>query len=191
MIKGIVFDCYGVLVHGSLGYLRTLVPSERRPAFDELSHASDRGIVTAEEYIAGAAELLNLTADDVSDIIIKREIRSEAMVSYVKSLRDKYKIALLSNVGRGAIDRLFTPGELEELFDAVVLSSEIGITKPMREAYETAAGRLGLSAEECLMVDDIGVNVEGAKQAGMQAILFEDPEQCETAIMQFTKDEHA
>lgn len=191
MIKGIIFDCYGVLVHGSLGYLRTLTPAKNRLAFDELLHASNRGYITAEEYIAGVAELIHRTSDDVSEIIIKREVRSEEMIAYVKSLHGAYKTALLSNIGRGATDRLFTPSELKTIFDAVVLSSEIGATKPMLEAYETAAGHLGLKTNECIMIDDIAVNVEGAKRAGMQAILFEDPRQCQVELSAYLKGEHA
>lgn len=191
MIKGIIFDCFGVLAHGSLGYLRTLTPAKNRLAFDELSHASDRGYITAEEYIEGVADLIHSTSDDVSDIIIKREVRSEEMIAYAKSLHGQYKTAMLSNVGRGATEHLFAPRELEQLFDAVVLSSEIGATKPMREAYETAAKRLGLRTDECVMIDDIGVNVEGARRAGMQAILFEDPKQCQAELMLYLKGEHA
>ena len=191
MIKGIIFDCYGVLVHGSLGYLRTLTPAENHAAFDEISHASDRGFLTAEEYMEGAATLIGLTVDEVSEIIMKREVRSEEMIAYAKSLHGPYKTALLSNVGRGSMERLFAPGELEELFDAVVLSSEIGLTKPMREAYETTAKRLQLPTEECIMIDDIQVNVEGAKQAGMQAILFEDPDECKAELASYLGGEHA
>ena len=191
MIKGIIFDCYGVLAYGSLGYLRTLTPTANRPAFDELSHASDRGFLTAEEYIEGVASLIGESPDDVSEIIMKREVRSDDTIAYAKSLRGTYKTALLSNVGRGAMDRLFAPGELEELFDAVVLSSEIGAIKPMQEAYQAAANRLGLRINECLMVDDIMVNVEGARRVGMQAVLFEDLEQCKNDIMLYTRGDHA
>ncbi|HEY5695836.1 MAG TPA: HAD family phosphatase, partial [Candidatus Saccharimonadales bacterium] len=174
MIKGLIFDCYGVLVHGSLNYLRTLTPADKRRAFDDLSHASDRGIISGDEYVVGVGELIGISSQEVRDIIAKQEIRSTEMLELVKSLRTTYRTALLSNVGRGAIERLFSQHELEELFDVVVLSSEVGFTKPTREAYDITAKRLNLSPEECVMIDDILVNVEGAKAVGMQGILFKD-----------------
>jgi putative hydrolase of the HAD superfamily len=104
------------------------------------------------------------------------------MLSYVRSLRGTYKTAMLSNVGRGSVERLFTSAELHELFDATILSSEVGVTKPMAKAYEIAATQLGFSPEECLMIDDIVVNVEGARAAGMHAVLFESERQCKADI---------
>lgn len=94
------------------------------------------------------------------------------MIDYVRTLRPRYKVALLSNVGRGVIDRLFSAGELAELFDVVVLSSEVGIVKPDTAIFNFTSDKLGISAEECLMVDDLEVNIDGAVATGMQGVVF-------------------
>ena len=59
---------------------------------------------------------------------------------------------------------------LAELFDAVVISADVGMHKPQPEIYRLAAERLGVEPEECLFVDDLRENCEGAEAVGMTAI---------------------
>ena len=192
MVKGIIFDCYGVLVHGSLQYLRSLAPDRNGLlAFNDLTHAADQGYVSQAEYIEQASQLLGKSKHEIHDIIVGREMRNQQMVDYVTELHSKFKVAILSNIGRGSIHRLFSDVELSGLFDAVILSSEVGMTKPGIEIYEYAADRLSLSTDMCVMVDDTSVNVEGAQMAGMQGILFKDMEQVKRDIEQLVGNLYA
>jgi putative hydrolase of the HAD superfamily len=54
-----------------------------------------------------------------------------------------------------------------ELFDAVVISSEVGLRKPDERIYRHAAGALGLEPAECVFVDDIEHNIRAAEAVGM------------------------
>lgn len=182
MIRGIVFDCYGVLVSGSLDYLRSLTPAAKRQEFTDLARAADNGFISREQYVDGVSELIGKPAGEIYDTISKQEVRNVEMLAYVKELRKNYRTAMLSNVGRGSIERLFTKSELDELFDAVVLSSEIGMTKPSVEAYEYAASKLDLLPSECVMVDDIALNAEGAEMAGMRGVVFTSLADCRREI---------
>jgi putative hydrolase of the HAD superfamily len=100
-------------------------------------------------------------------------------------MKSDYKIGLLSNVGSDVMDGLFSPLEQAELFDAVVLSSDIGMTKPNPDIFALTALKLGVLPEECIMIDDLLVNVEGARQAGMKGVVYSTVEQAKRAI-----DEH-
>jgi HAD superfamily hydrolase (TIGR01509 family) len=191
VIRGIVFDCYGVLVSGSLDYLRSLTPADKRQEFTDLSRASDNGFISRQEYVEGASLLIGHSSGEIQAIISKQEVRNVEMLEYVKQLRKVYRTAMLSNVGRGSIERLFGADELNELFDAVVLSSEIGMTKPSVEAYEYVASQLDVTTEECIMIDDIPFNVEGAEMAGMRGVVFMDLASCKRAIEQLAKEEYA
>lgn len=182
MIRGIIFDCYGVLVSGSLDYLRSLTPEDKRQEFTDLARAADNGFISREEYVSGVSELIGKPAEAIYDIISQHEVKNSEMLAYVKELKGKYRTALLSNVGRGSIERLFAQQELGELFDVVALSSEIGMTKPSIEAYDYVASRLDLSPEECVMVDDIALNAEGAEMAGMSGVVFTDIASCRKDI---------
>ncbi|HEU4715399.1 MAG TPA: HAD family phosphatase [Candidatus Saccharimonadales bacterium] len=182
MIRGIIFDCYGVLVSGSLDYLRSLTPADKRQEFTDLARAADNGFISREEYVEGVSELIGKPAEAIYDIISQQEVKNPEMLAYVKELRKNYRTALLSNVGRGSIERLFSKEELADLFDVVALSSEIGMTKPSLEAYDYVASRLDLTPEECVMVDDIALNAEGAEMAGMSGVVFTNIESCRQDI---------
>lgn len=62
---------------------------------------------------------------------------------------------------------------VEELFDVVVDSSEVGVRKPGAAIFELALDRLGLPAEEVLFLDDYPGNVAAAGQLGMTALLVD------------------
>lgn len=182
MIRAVIFDCFGVLCSGSLDYMRSLVSSEKLQEFNDLSFAFDRDYVTRADYIAQAATLLRISPTEVHEIMQNYCIRNELAVELVRSVRKTAKTAMLSNVGRGFIDDFFTKRELQELFDVVVLSSEVGYIKPNPAIYQLAADRLKMLPQECLMIDDSEANVAGARQAGMQGLHYQTFEQCRTDL---------
>ena len=65
--------------------------------------------------------------------------------------------------------------ELRDLFDAVVISGEVGLHKPEPEIFELAAERVGRDPKDCVFVDDLRENCTGAEALGMTAILHRDP----------------
>ncbi|HYO17422.1 MAG TPA: HAD-IA family hydrolase, partial [Dermatophilaceae bacterium] len=58
-----------------------------------------------------------------------------------------------------------------EMFDAVVISGEVGMRKPEPEIFELALDRIGLPAGECVFVDDMAHNVVAAERAGLAGIV--------------------
>jgi HAD superfamily hydrolase (TIGR01509 family) len=191
MMRGIIFDCFGVLVRGSLAHLRSLAPPENLTALNDLSRQSDYGYVSQADYLQGVGQLLGRSSKEIAAIIMAQYVRNDQMIALVLRLRTEHKIALLSNVGRNVIRQLFTARELDELFDAVILSSEVGMIKPHADIYELTARRLDLTPEECIMVDDLLENVEGAKAAGMSGVLCVDAAQCEADLIKLLRGSHA
>ena len=59
---------------------------------------------------------------------------------------------------------------LEELFDVLVFSGEVGVGKPNAEVYRLTVDRLGLRPQECVFVDDFVGNVRGAVAAGLVGV---------------------
>lgn len=94
--------------------------------------------------------------------------RSEpAMVSLVRRARRLgLRTGLLSN--SWGVD--YPREDWHELFDAVVISGEVGMRKPDPEIYRYAARRLRLAPQSCVMVDDLPPNVRGAVTAGMVGV---------------------
>jgi glucose-1-phosphatase len=188
MIRGIIFDCFGVLYQGSIAHLQELAPVSKRAELANLSLSSDYGFLSREEYLAQISELLGKSTTDIEAIMQADHIRNEALIAYVRSLRPMYKVAMLSNVGRGVIERLFSADELAELFDVVVLSSEVGMVKPDVKIFNFTSDKIGILAEDCLMVDDLEININAARQAGMQGVVFTTTHEFISAIPTLLND---
>lgn len=172
MIRGIIFDCFGVLYRGSINHLHELTPDDKRAELTNLSLSSDYGYVSRQDFLAQASVLTGKSVDELHVIMRSDHVRNAELVEYVASLKPHYKIAMLSNVGRGVMNQLFSATELDELFDEIVLSSEVGMVKPDPNIFHLTSGKLGLSPEDCLMVDDLQANIDGATSIGMQGVVF-------------------
>lgn len=87
------------------------------------------------------------------------------------------KLYVISNYGveTFAATRAQFP-EIFEHFDGMVISAHEKLIKPDRRIYELLLSRYDLKAEECVFIDDLKANVEGARCAGMQAIHYTGPE---------------
>jgi putative hydrolase of the HAD superfamily len=66
---------------------------------------------------------------------------------------------------------------VDDLFELVVDSAFVGMRKPEPEIYALTLDRLGLPASSCVFVDDIDLNCDAAREAGMHAVHFRDTEQ--------------
>jgi len=181
-VKGIIFDCFGVLYVGSLQMLYDITPEARWNELHDLNVGSDYGYIGPDEYAEALAELTGRSKAEIIELRMRKHIRNDALVEYARELHKSYKVGLLSNVGPDLIERLFSEEERAELFDTVVLSSTEGIVKPNPHIFELAAERLGLDPSECLMIDDLEKNIEGADAAGMRGIVYTNVESLKTDL---------
>ena len=60
----------------------------------------------------------------------------------------------------------------EQPFDVVSSSVHLSVVCRLF-AYTTTAERMGLQVSECLFVDDMQINIEGAEAAGMPGFFFD------------------
>jgi putative hydrolase of the HAD superfamily len=100
---------------------------------------------------------------------------NEPMIDYLRSLRGRgYKLAICTNNVREwePLWRRMLP--VDEIFDVVVDSAFVGARKPEPRIYELTLARLGVEAGAALMIDDVEVNCQGARELGMRAVWFQD-----------------
>ena len=173
MIKAIIFDCFGVMYGGSLGTLADMSAPERRSEVYDINQTKDYGYISYPEYLQQIGDIIGVEPTEVDTIMRQHHVANTWLIEYAQQLRADYKVALLSNIGDQTMERLFD-GRVEELFDEVVLSYREGIAKPSPEIFTLTAERLGVLPSECIMVDDLMANCEGAEIAGMQSILHTD-----------------
>ena len=170
MIRGIIFDCFGVLYSGSLTFFASKAPTdEGRQEVYDVNSRKDYGYISYQEYLEQTGVAIGLSAAEVDEMVHKKHVRNDALVAYVRELKEAgYTVGLLSNMGEQTYEKLFP--EDSELFDQVLLSYQEGIVKPHPAIYEMMADRMGLSSGECVMIDDLEANCDGAEIAGMQSI---------------------
>jgi len=66
---------------------------------------------------------------------------------------------------------------VDEIFEEIVDSAFVGCRKPEARIYELTLERIGMRGEECIFIDDLHPNCEGAEAIGMRAVHFRDNEQ--------------
>ena len=101
-----------------------------------------------------------------------------AMIELMRELKGEgYQMAMLTNNVREwePLWRAMLP--VDEIFETVVDSGFVGCRKPESRIYELTLERIEQPAEACLFVDDVLVNIEGARKAGLHAVHFQDNEQ--------------
>lgn len=103
-------------------------------------------------------------------------------INYIKLLRTKYKLFLLSNTNSihyrefyKIYEKTMETESFDALFQKTYYSHLIGYRKPDVSAFQYVLEDNSLSAEECLFIDDTIHNIEGAKRAGLNTI-FLNPE---------------
>jgi len=99
------------------------------------------------------------------------------LLDYYRGLRDRgLRLAICTNNVREWQPRWRTPA-VDELFELVIDSGFEGTRKPEPRIYELVLERLALPASACVFVDDLEVNVTGARDAGLHGVHFVDTAQ--------------
>jgi putative hydrolase of the HAD superfamily len=111
--------------------------------------------------------------------LLSGEVRAEMVVALDRVIAAGYRTACLTN---NVVRREGEPAEerpevaaVMARFDAVVESSKVGIRKPEVGFYTRACELLDVQPEECVFLDDLGINLKPAKAMGMTTIKVGEP----------------
>jgi putative hydrolase of the HAD superfamily len=140
---------------------------------DNPVHALERGELPALEFQRTLAARLRtvdgaaVNPEGLLDRMFAGFAPAPAMVEAVRLAKSAGRsTALLSNSWGNDYPRQ----GWSELFDAVVISSEVNLRKPDADIYLLTAQRLGVGPEQCVFVDDLEPNVRGAEAVGMVGV---------------------
>ena len=178
MIKAIIFDCFGVVLSDTLQSTYERLGGDFHTDFDfiiDVIEQANRGEIPSS--FPAIAEKLGVSVDTYAEALASGREINASLMEYILELRKKFKVAMLSNVGKGRIETLFEDGFLDRHFDVVVASGDVGFAKPEARAYEITAERLGARLDECVFTDDREHYIEGAQHVGMKTILFKSTEE--------------
>jgi putative hydrolase of the HAD superfamily len=144
----------------------------------------ERGEITEAAFLERLSDGLEPVLGHRPQMHRFKEIYFEAlqpngtMIELMRELKaEGYRMAMLTNNVREwePLWRSMLP--VDEIFETVVDSGFVGCRKPEGRIYRMTLERIGLPAESCLFVDDVLVNCEGARKAGIRAVHFQDNEQ--------------
>jgi putative hydrolase of the HAD superfamily len=194
VVRAVIFDYGGVItepIHGlferlaegsgaSLAEVAMLLIGSYAENLDHPWHRLERGEIPFDEVCRWASEEgarrgWQLDLGSMPALMNELTIRPQAL-DYVRSLRARgYSTGMITN-------NVFEFGDtwkgmlpLDELFDVVVNSCDVGLRKPDPRIYRLALERLGgLEPGEAAFLDDFPENVRGAEQVGLRAIHVTD-----------------
>lgn len=157
----------------------------RNASSDSPIHRLERGELSADGFNALLTPELRSTdggpvpsKDHLSGIFAASRV-DQGTVDVVRRLgADGVRVGLLSNSWGFSYDRQL----LDELFDPVVISGEVGMRKPERRIFDLAVARLGVGPAQVVFVDDAEPNLVGARGAGLQTVLHTDAHSTEEAL---------
>jgi putative hydrolase of the HAD superfamily len=144
----------------------------------ELEEAYESGRMSSAEFLQRVRQATGVDCSDellgsaYSDIFWP----NDAVCSLVPRLRTGYRLLLGSNTTELHAQRFRDEfWETLQHFDHLVLSFEIGVRKPRAGFFEHCQRHAGVQAAECLFIDDLTANVDGARACGWHGIVYRDP----------------
>jgi putative hydrolase of the HAD superfamily len=174
-----MFDVGNVLVELHSNGIQALAAALRTTVQDLMKFVNGSGLqacayigaVTPETYLSEVnrrfqsdltrAQVVSLLARDIDRPI-------DGIEDLLEKIHRTHKLAAFSDTFFGHWESfLSTP--MAKRFDRLVASYEIGLTKSDPKAFSLALGVLGAGAGEVLFLDDLELNVQNARQCGMDA----------------------
>jgi len=181
-INTLIFDCFGVICDEVLNSwyrdnrLKKGLPDKN---LKDIFEKFDLGKLSEDDIVDyfSKYDSVNLTKAELReeiDTYLKIDIE---LVKIIKKLKDMgYKTILLSNANVSFFHRKVYPTypEFKNLFNEIIISSEIGMVKPYKDIYQHALKKINSKPEESLFIDDRKVNVDSAVALGMYGFLYTD-----------------
>jgi putative hydrolase of the HAD superfamily len=187
-ITTVLFDFAGVVTSSPWGALTAAGGGNLElliGAYDEDGdhpwHQVERGEMSITDWAAEVARMgeeqgvqvdFSQLQSLLGDMVVHHQI-----VDRIRTLKaEGYRVGLITNnVREGSASwRALVP--VDELFEVVVDSSEVGMRKPNPAIYHHALALLGVEPAAAVFLDDAPGNVVGARLAGLAAILVDDPD---------------
>ena len=204
MIKNVIFDLGNVLIDfkpikyiKSLGYDdEKVLEIFNKTIKDSIWADMDRGIYRDKEsYVSAFKTKYPEIQDDIDKFLggpwienvifpLKDNLK---MIDLVKEKGLKYYI--LSNYPKDAFEYTYNMCPFIQNADGMVISYDVLMIKPNKNIYLKLLDKYELKANECLFMDDLDVNVEGAKNVGINAFVFKDLKDGYKKLKEYLKGE--
>ncbi len=179
---GVIFDLDGVLIDTALSHLKAwqdLAAVEGFEMPEELFYSTfgmqNYQIIpqlvpddTPREEIERMSEWKE---DRYRQIVVDQLVPADGVIQLLDDLkRTAFRLAVGSSAPRANVQLMLDTAGLMGHFDALVSGEDVSNGKPHPETFTTAGGKLGLSPDRCVVVEDAAQGVEAGKAAGMAVV---------------------
>jgi glucose-1-phosphatase len=136
----------------------------------------ERGQLAPPVYLRHVRDLwrLQCDVDFLAHVVGDVFWANPEVCELIPKLKGRYRLVLGSNTNAIHARRFLTQfADVLRDFDALVLSHEIGTRKPDAEFFQYCQLQARAPASECVFVDDLTANIDGARRAGLHGIVYE------------------
>ena len=184
-IRAVFFDLGGVIVRTEYQAPRQQLAERLGMEYDDLDRIvfnSETGIqaamgtITSQQHWEAVMKRLKRPIEEMPSIredFFAGDIVDRDILNFLRSLHGTHKTGLISNNWSDLRDYLVRE-KMIDAFDHIIISAEVGVTKPEPEIFRIALEQAGVKPEEAVFVDDFHVNIEGCEKVGMKGIHFKD-----------------
>lgn len=176
MIKAVIFDLGGVVFKGSVKNFQKKaeklgfeLKKGNETCFDEKLQLGQCSIRQALERVF-EKKLSDEEFIELARVFLSNWQIDKAVLEYAKALGKRYKVAVLSNSDRSYEEKY--DAVLKKAFSPILYSHRERMVKPDLEFFRLALKKLGVQAEEALMVDDAKENEKPCRQLGIHFVQF-------------------
>ncbi len=141
----------------------------------EMGRQAALGEIHAEEVWEWARKELGLSQDEGTQLtqdFWQGDDLDQELVGYIRGLRAQFQTGLISNAWLELREQLVRHWRIDDAFNDLVISAEVGLAKPDPAIYRLALDRLEVRADRAVFVDDFENNISAAAEIGMHAVLF-------------------
>lgn len=183
-ITTFIFDCFKVFLSPplSMWYEKNIASTGHTdPQYVDVIKDFDLGNLSEDGFLDYllSHDWIKSTREELREELDSLCVLDMKLVEVVKQIKAKgYKVGLLSNAGHEFFERevyVIYP-EFKDLFDKIVISSEVKMVKPDPEIYLYTLDFIDSKPEESIFIDDSVKNVETAVNLGMEGYVYTDVE---------------
>ncbi|HSW98259.1 MAG TPA: HAD-IA family hydrolase [Candidatus Saccharimonadales bacterium] len=178
MYKVVIFDFFGVFCAPiATNWFKKAVPDyqAKLSAFQALCTRSDLGQLSRSGFNQEISKLTGIPVAEVVPGIEAEAAIDTALVNYTANLKKTgLRVACLSNGSHEWTLQVINDHGLRHLFEAIILSGDLGVVKPDAKIYVQALEKLGVQPSEAIFVDDRQANVDAAAALGIRSLVFTD-----------------
>ena len=192
MIKTVIFDIGGVLVNFSWDkFIHEVLCDEP----EEIIRRVDLAVWENNRWDAlDLGEPLEKVVDGMikNDPACEKQIkylfanigkcvsRREGSIEWIKNLKSRgLQVLYLSNYSHTVMDANKSALDFLPYMDGGIFSCDVHVVKPNKKIYELLAQKYNLNPSECVFIDDLAQNIEGAKNFGFNGIKLNSVEQAQ------------